>query len=101
MPALLQSGLLDIKGWAAYMGSNWCGEPSDTERALEHSHQAVRYLLSGKDDCVRKATKVRTVFMSLIRMLPAGVPCVAFSSKSGLGQCVWSVLYCACRLLQV
>ena len=58
MPAPLQSGLLDIKGWAAYMGSNWCGEPSDTERALEHSHQAVRYLLSGKDDCVRKATKV-------------------------------------------
>ena len=54
----LQSGLADIKGWAAYMGSSWCGEPSDTERALEHSHQAVRYLLSGKDDCVRKATKV-------------------------------------------
>ncbi len=58
LPASLQSGLSDIKGWAAYMGSNWCGEPSDTERALEHSHQAVRYLLSGKDDCVRKATKV-------------------------------------------
>ena len=40
------------------MGAAWCGEVSDAEAALEHSSQAVRYLLVGKDDCVRKATKV-------------------------------------------
>ena len=41
------------------MGVSWCGEVADAEAALEHSSQAVRYLLVGKDDCVRKATKVR------------------------------------------
>ena len=41
------------------MGVGWCGEVADAEAALEHSTQAVRYLLVGKDDCVRKATKVR------------------------------------------
>ena len=40
------------------MGVGWCGEVADAEAALEHSSQAVRYLLVGKDDCVRKATKV-------------------------------------------
>ncbi len=40
------------------MGAGWCGDVSDAEVALEHSGQAVRYLLVGKDDCVRKATKV-------------------------------------------
>lgn len=40
------------------MGPQWCGEGTDIERALEHSNQAVRYLISGKDDCVRKACKV-------------------------------------------
>ena len=40
------------------MGVGWCGEVADAESALEHSTQAVRYLLVGKDDCVRKATKV-------------------------------------------
>lgn len=40
------------------MGAAWCGEVADAEAALEHSSQAVRYLLVGKDDCVRKATKV-------------------------------------------
>lgn len=50
--------MADIKGWAQYMGAQWCGEGSDIERCLEHSNQAVRYLISGKDDCVRKACKV-------------------------------------------
>lgn len=52
-----QSGLADIRAWVSYMGVGWCGEVADTEAALEHSSQAVRYLLVGKDDCVRKATK--------------------------------------------
>ena len=54
----VQAGLADIKGWGQYMGAQWCGEGTDIERALEHSNQAVRYLISGKDDCVRKACKV-------------------------------------------
>lgn len=54
----VQAGLADIKGWGQYMGPQWCGEGTDIERALEHSNQAVRYLISGKDDCVRKACKV-------------------------------------------
>ena len=54
----MQSGLADIRAWVSYMGVGWCGEVADAEAALEHSSQAVRYLLVGKDDCVRKATKV-------------------------------------------
>lgn len=53
-----QSGLADVRAWVSYMGPAWCGELVDAEVALEHSSQAVRYLLVGKDDCVRKATKV-------------------------------------------
>ena len=59
MSAVWQSGLADIRSWVSYMGVGWCGEVADAEAALEHSTQAVRYLLVGKDDCVRKATKVR------------------------------------------
>ncbi len=66
--AVLQAGLADIKGWGQYMGAQWCGEGTDIERALEHSNQAVRYLISGKDDCVRKACKVSPAFT------PFGMP---------------------------
>jgi hypothetical protein len=55
-----QSGLADIAAWVQYMGVGWCGEVADARAALEHAGQAVRYLLVGKDDCVRKATKART-----------------------------------------
>lgn len=61
----VQAGLADIKGWGQYMGAQWCGEGTDIERALEHSNQAVRYLISGKDDCVRKACKVWPSLASL------------------------------------
>ena len=54
-----QSGLADIRAWVSYMGVGWCGDVADAEAALQHTGQAVRYLLVGKDDCVRKATKVR------------------------------------------
>jgi len=59
----VQAGLADIKGWGQYMGAQWCGDGTDIERALEHSNQAVRYLISGKDDCVRKACKVPTLHL--------------------------------------
>ena len=69
----MQAGLADIKGWGQYMGPQWCGEGTDIERALEHSNQAVRYLISGKDDCVRKACKVQSSLASPAH--PAGVYC--------------------------
>ncbi len=50
---------MDIKAWVAYQGVSLCGEVADAERALAHSSQAVKYLLGGKDDCVRKASKVQ------------------------------------------
>lgn len=71
----VQAGLADIKGWGQYMGAQWCGEGSDIERALEHSNQAVRYLISGKDDCVRKACKVRPSPWLHLHTLPLTNPC--------------------------
>ncbi|BDA45618.1 Myosin-17 [Coccomyxa sp. Obi] len=67
----LQSGLADIRAWVSYMGAAWCGEVADAEAALEHSSQAVRYLLVGKDDCVRKATKGFDITPDLRRMCPS------------------------------
>ena len=67
---MMQAGLADIKGWGQYMGPQWCGEGSDIERALEHSNQAVRYLISGKDDCVRKACKVTSLPSPAHGLLP-------------------------------
>ncbi|DBB00655.1 hypothetical protein WJX82_006589 [Trebouxia sp. C0006] len=67
----LQAGLADIKGWGQYMGAQWCGDGTDIERALEHSNQAVRYLISGKDDCVRKACKGFDITPDLRRMCPS------------------------------
>ena len=64
----MQSGLADIRAWVSYMGVGWCGEVADTETALEHSSQAVRYLLVGKDDCVRKATKVGFLDVGVLRL---------------------------------
>ena len=57
-PFPAQSGIADIQSWVAYMGPLWCGEPSETQTALEHTLQAISYLLIGKDECVRKAAKV-------------------------------------------
>ena len=70
--AVRQSGLADIRSWVSYMGVGWCGEVADAEAALEHSTQAVRYLLVGKDDCVRKATKVRCALPCSSALLPPG-----------------------------
>ncbi|KAK9842297.1 hypothetical protein WJX81_005127 [Elliptochloris bilobata] len=68
---ILQSGLADIRAWVAYMGAAWCGEAAEAEAALAHSSQAVRYLLTGKDDCVRKATKGFDITPDLRRMCPS------------------------------
>ncbi|KAK9865078.1 hypothetical protein WJX84_008101 [Apatococcus fuscideae] len=70
----LQSGLMDIKAWVAYQGVPLCGEVADAERALAHSSQAVKYLLGGKDDCVRKASKGFDIGHDLRRMCPNLTP---------------------------
>lgn len=62
----MQAGLADIRAWVAYMGPQWCGEATDVDQALEHSSQAARYMLTGKDDCVRRASKVRTRHMHVL-----------------------------------
>jgi hypothetical protein len=54
----LQRGVADIQALMAYMGHQWCGTPEDTRGALDHTVQAMAYLLTGKNDCVKKASKV-------------------------------------------
>ena len=54
----MQRGVADIQALMAYMGSQWCGTPDDTVAALDHTLQAVAYLLKGKDECAKKASKV-------------------------------------------
>lgn len=51
-----------------------CGDAADVDRAFEHVGQAVRYLLVGKDDCVRKAAKGFDVMTDLRRMCPKLTP---------------------------
>ena len=67
----LQNGLNDLRAWFGYMG---CGDAADVDRAFEHVGQAVRYLLVGKDDCVRKAAKGFDVMVDLKRMCPKLTP---------------------------
>ena len=49
-----------MRFWVEYMGPVWCGAVEDAEQALEHSTQAVRYVLQGKNDCLRSAAQVST-----------------------------------------
>ena len=81
------------------MGVSWCGEVADAEAALEHSTQAVRYLLVGKDDCVRKATKVRcALHCSSLPLYPGLMPmscvlgtlcrlCMALAGRQSIAVC--------------
>ena len=79
----VQSGLADIFAWVAYMGVGWCGEVEDARAALEHSAQATRYLLVGKDDCVRKATKARPL-LQLVVVLKHTVGCLFCQGRSDI-----------------
>ena len=62
MAVCVQAGLADMRFWVQYMGVAWCGEVADAEQALEHSSQAVLYILHGKNDCLRSAAQVRLFF---------------------------------------
>ena len=54
----MQAGLADMRFWVEYMGPLWAGAAEEAEQALEHSSQAVRYVLQGKNDCLRSAAQV-------------------------------------------
>ena len=78
--SLAQSGIADIQSWVAYMGPLWCGEPSETQTALEHTLQAISYLLIGKDECVRKAAKVSAVLSRLSQARVQSFPTPALTA---------------------
>jgi len=67
----LQAGLADVRAWVEYVGPEWAGEASDADAALQHASQAARYLLHGKDDCVRKAAKGFDIGADLRRACPS------------------------------
>ena len=67
----LEAGLADVRAWCAYVGPDWAGDPADADAALEHASQAARYLLAGRDDCVRRAAKGFDVGPDLRRACPA------------------------------
>lgn len=77
----VQAGLADVRAWATYCGPQWAGEASEIALALEHVEQAITYLLTGKDECVRKATKVSRALspdnQSWIMIFLFGMNCVA------------------------
>ena len=49
-----------------YMGSQWCGTPEDAVHAMDHTCQAINFLLTGKDDCARKASRVSPLGLRLL-----------------------------------
>lgn len=42
---VLLAGLAELHGWAAYIGTEWCGGPDQITQALERVAQAARYLV--------------------------------------------------------
>ena len=67
----LAAGLADVRAWVAYVGAEWAGDGADADAALEHAAQAARYLLTGRDDCVRRAAKGFDVSPDLRRLCPS------------------------------
>ena len=67
----LAAGLADVRAWVAYVGPEWAGDGADADAALEHAAQAARYLLTGRDDCVRRAAKGFDVSPDLRRLCPS------------------------------
>lgn len=41
----LQAGLAVVKAWLGHIGKTWCGSPADISACLQHTQQAVAYLL--------------------------------------------------------
>ena len=45
----LQAGLAVVKAWLGHIGKTWCGSPADISACLQHTQQAVAYLLQVTD----------------------------------------------------
>jgi hypothetical protein len=60
----LQAGLAMVREWVTYhkwvVRSDWCCTPEEAERCIDRVTQAARYIVQGKEDCLRKAMKVGT-----------------------------------------
>lgn len=67
----LLAGLAELMNWVGYMGAEVCGEVSETEKALDRVAQAARYIVQGKEDCMRKAMKGVDITLDLARLCPA------------------------------
>ncbi|KAL6770143.1 hypothetical protein ACKKBG_A33770 [Auxenochlorella protothecoides x Auxenochlorella symbiontica] len=68
---VLLAGLAELRGWAAYLGPEWCPGRETAAAALERVAQAARYLVQGKDDCVRKAHRGVPILADLGRLCPS------------------------------
>ena len=77
-----------MRFWVEYMGPVWCGAVEDAEQALEHSTQAVRYVLQGKNDCLRSAAQVSAggpTESPAISVDPQAVMALAWVSQASAG----------------
>jgi len=67
----LTTGVAALRETASFVGAEWCCSSEDAAVALERSSQAARFLVQGKDDCVRKALKNISILPDLARLCPA------------------------------
>ncbi|PSC74954.1 Myosin-J heavy chain isoform A [Micractinium conductrix] len=67
----LQAGLAELRAWVAYAADEGCCGDEEAEGAIERISQAARYLVQGKEDCVRKAYRGVDIYADLQRMCPA------------------------------
>jgi len=67
----LHTGLAALRELPAFVGAEWSCSREEAALALERSLQASRFLVQGKDDCVRKALKGMDVSRDLLRLCPA------------------------------
>jgi myosin-5 len=66
----LQAGLAELRGWVAYVGGECCSS-EEADVAIERITQAARFLVQGKDDCMRKAYSGVNIAADLTRSCPA------------------------------
>jgi len=67
---VLQLGASEIFEWASGV-AEWSGGSQTVEHAMQHVMQAVRYLLSAKEDIIRKHVKGMDVMQDLARVCPS------------------------------
>ncbi|KAL4419268.1 hypothetical protein ABPG77_004826 [Micractinium sp. CCAP 211/92] len=67
----LMAGLAELHDWVDYEDREWVCRPEEAEAALERITQAARYLVQGKEDCVRKAQRGVDIAADLMRTCPA------------------------------